>query len=64
MKEHENPGIKPRSTELQVDSLPAEPQGEPQGIYWILKGVALAVGKDHLTAPVVLGWGTQPTLVT
>ena len=55
MKEQENPGIKPRSTELQVDSLPAEPQGEPQGIYWILKGVALAVGKDHLTAPVVLG---------
>ena len=56
MKEQENPGIKPRSTELQADSLPAEPQGEPQGIgYWILKGVALAVGKDHLTAPVVLG---------
>ena len=24
-----NPGIKPRSPELQVDSLPAEPQGKP-----------------------------------
>ena len=25
-----NPGIKPRSPALQVDSLPAEPQGEPK----------------------------------
>ena len=25
-----NPGIKPRSLELQVDSLPAEPQGTPK----------------------------------
>ena len=25
-----NPGIKPRSSTLQVDSLPAEPQGKPQ----------------------------------
>ena len=25
-----NPGIEPRSTELQADSLPAEPQGEPK----------------------------------
>ena len=24
-----NPGIKPRSPALQVDSLPAEPQGKP-----------------------------------
>ena len=24
-----NPGIKPRSPELQADSLPAEPQGKP-----------------------------------
>ena len=24
-----NPGIEPRSTTLQVDSLPAEPQGKP-----------------------------------
>ena len=29
-----NPGIKPRSLELQVDSLPSEPQGKP--IYYIL----------------------------
>ena len=28
-----NPGIKPRSPELQADSLPAEPQGKPQGVY-------------------------------
>ena len=56
MKEQENPGIEPRSPESQADSLPAEPQGKPQGIgYWILKGVALVVGEDHLTAPVVLG---------
>ena len=25
-----NPGIKPRSSTLQVDSLPAEPQGKPR----------------------------------
>ena len=25
-----NPGIKPRSPTLQVDSLPAEPQGKPK----------------------------------
>ena len=25
-----NPGIKPRSSALQVDSLPAEPQGKPK----------------------------------
>ena len=25
-----NPGIKPRSPSLQVDSLPAEPQGKPE----------------------------------
>ena len=25
-----NPGIKPRSPALQVDSLPAEPQGKPK----------------------------------
>ena len=25
-----NPGIEPRSPELQVDSLPAEPQGKPK----------------------------------
>ena len=25
-----NPGIKPRSPKLQVDSLPAEPQGKPK----------------------------------
>ena len=25
--DHPNPGIKPRSPALQVDSLPAEPQG-------------------------------------
>ena len=27
-----NPGIKPRSPELQTDSLPAEPQGKPKNI--------------------------------
>ena len=26
-----NPGIKPRSSALQADSLPAEPQGKPIG---------------------------------
>ena len=28
-----NPGIKPRSPTLQADSLPAEPQGKPKGVY-------------------------------
>ena len=27
-----NPGIEPRSPSLQVDSLPAEPQGQPKNI--------------------------------
>ena len=27
-----NPGIEPRSPALQVDSLPAEPQGKPMGV--------------------------------
>ena len=29
-----NPGIKPRSPALQVDSLPAEPQGKPCKLYF------------------------------
>jgi len=28
-----NPGIKPRSPALQVDSLPAEPPGKPDSLY-------------------------------
>ena len=31
-----NPGIEPRSPELQVDSLPAEPKGKPQEGIWVL----------------------------
>ena len=30
-----NPGIKPRSPELQVDSLPAEDQGSPRILEWV-----------------------------
>ena len=30
-----NPGIEPRSPALQVDSLPAEPQGKPPQIIFI-----------------------------
>ena len=30
-----NPGIKPRSPALQVDSLPAEPQGSPRKLEWV-----------------------------
>ena len=30
-----NPGIKPRSPALQVDSLPAEPQGKPRILEWV-----------------------------
>ena len=40
-----NPGIKPRSPALQVDSLPAEPQGKPEntgvGSLSILQGILL-----------------------
>ena len=28
--DHPNPGIEPRSSALQADSLPAEPQGKPR----------------------------------
>ena len=36
-----NPGIKPRSPTLQVDSLPSEPPGKPKGLQtgWIGKGL-------------------------
>ena len=38
-----NPGIKPRSPALQVDSLPAEPQGKPKntgvGTLSLLQGI-------------------------
>ena len=38
-----NPGIKPRSSTLQVDSLPAEPQGKPKstgvGSLSLLQGI-------------------------
>ena len=30
-----NPGIEPRSPTLQVDSLPAEPQGNPRILKWV-----------------------------
>ena len=30
-----NPGIKPRSPTLQVDALPAEPQGSPRILEWV-----------------------------
>ena len=30
-----NPGIKPRSLALQVDSLPDEPQGKPKNTGWV-----------------------------
>ena len=40
-----NPGIKPRSLELQVDSLPAEPQGKSKntgvGSLFLLQGIFL-----------------------
>ena len=29
-----DPGIEPRSPELQADSLPAEPSGKPRGVGW------------------------------
>ena len=39
-----NPGIEPRSPELQVDALPAEPQGKPQntgvGSLSLLQGIS------------------------
>ena len=40
-----NPGIKPRSPALQVDSLPAEPQGKPMppGSPWVILLTALSL---------------------
>ena len=31
-----NPGVKPRSPAMQVDSLPAEPLGKPRNNGWVL----------------------------
>ena len=43
--DHPNPGIKSRSPKLQVDSLPAEPQGKPrntgEGSLSLLQGIFL-----------------------
>ena len=38
-----NPGINPRSPSLQVDSLPAEPQGKPLCLFqfWLPQGICL-----------------------
>ena len=41
-----NPGIKPRSPALQVDSLPAKPQGKPIGLECISNE---AIYKDFST---------------
>ena len=32
-----NPGIEPRSPVLQADSLPAEPQGKPICVFYVIK---------------------------
>ena len=45
-----NPGIEPRSTALQVDSLPAEPPGKPKntgvGSLSLLQGIFLTQGSN------------------
>ena len=46
-----NPGIKPRSPALQVDFLPAEPQGKP-GPYRIISALVLLV--KAMVFPVVM----------
>ena len=49
-----NPGIEPRSPTLQVDSLPAEPQGKPKnngvGSQSLLQGIfsTQELNRDHL----------------
>ena len=45
-----NPGTEPRSPTLQVDSLPAEPQGKPKntgvGSLSLLEGIFLTQGSN------------------
>ena len=51
-----NPGIEPRSPALQVDSLPAEPQGKPKNtgvgslscLQWIFPDVLQSMGSKEL----------------
>ena len=50
-----NPGIKPRSPALQVDSLPAEPPGKPFYLYKLPRmGKLIKTASWMLVAP---GWG-------
>ena len=46
-----NPGIKPRSPALEVDSLPAEPQGKPKnpGNHLNLTVIVLNINENHDT---------------
>ena len=41
-------GIEPRSPALQVDSLPAESQGKPKVLYWLLFNMSIIIGYFYL----------------
>ena len=42
-----NPGVEPRSTTLQVDSLPAEPPGKPSKSFWTPKKITDNANRQH-----------------
>ena len=52
-----NTGIKPKSPTLQVDSLPAEPQGKP------LLGLIMKIKLGHAQKPLSLVPGVQGILI-
>ena len=53
-----NPGIKPRSPELQADSLPSEPPGETLTNTGFIK-MFIQVFSNHLLTTILTAWKTS-----
>ena len=45
-----NPGIRSRSPTMQADSLPAEPQGKPRGLWATSKNLSLKTARNWILA--------------
>ena len=50
------PGMEPRSPALQVDSLPAESQGKPKVLHWLLFNMSIIIGYFYLP---ILFWNIR-----